>query len=140
MQNKTHIGTYGIIKKGDQVLLIKKARGPYKGMFDLPGGSLEHGEDIAEALIREINEETGLEASKVEWDSNLTTTVDFRDKRGDISMYHIGLIYKVTKFSGKIISEMSEEDSLGAEWFKITDLHKESLSPFAKLAVNNSQP
>ena len=109
-------------------------------MFDLPGGSLEHGEDIAEALIREINEETGLEASKVEWDSNLTTTVDFRDKRGDISMYHIGLIYKVTKFSGKIISEMSEEDSLGAEWFKITDLHKESLSPFAKLAVNNSQP
>src|SRR3990172_7974227 len=31
------------------------------GKYDLPGGSIEHGEDIKKALNREINEETGLE-------------------------------------------------------------------------------
>ena len=138
MQNKTHIGTYGIITKDDQVLLIKKARGPYKGMLDLPGGSLEHGEIVSEALVREVEEETGLRVSEVEWNKNLTTVVDFEDERGEISMYHIGLVYRVTKFvDGEVISEMSKEDSLGAEWFKVSSLDKTELSPFARIVVNN---
>lgn len=135
MQNKTHIGTYGIITQDEAILLIKKARGPYKGLLDLPGGSLEHGENVEDALVREIKEETGLDAMRVEWKNNLTTVVDFEDERGAISMYHIGLVYKVVEFTGSVISEMSEEDSFGAEWFKITELNKDQLSPFAQTVV-----
>lgn len=117
------------------ILLIKKARGPYKSLLDLPGGSLEHGEDIEDALIREIAEETGLSAKQVEWQNNLTTVVDFEDERGDISMYHIGLVYRVTEWSGELISDMEEEDSLGAEWFTLNDLAEDQLSPFARRIV-----
>ncbi len=36
----THLGVYGFINKGNTCLLIKKARGPYINMFDLPGGKI----------------------------------------------------------------------------------------------------
>ena len=39
-----HVGCYGIIKKGNKVLLIRKARGAYAGKLDLPGGGIEKGE------------------------------------------------------------------------------------------------
>ena len=38
---RSHKGVYGIIRKGNQILLIRKARGPYTGLYDLPGGSPE---------------------------------------------------------------------------------------------------
>ena len=37
---KTHIGAYGILIREDKIALVKKARGGYKGKFDLPGGVL----------------------------------------------------------------------------------------------------
>ena len=49
-----HIGSYGLIIKNDQVALIKKARGGYTGLLDLPGGGIEHNETPVEALHREL--------------------------------------------------------------------------------------
>ena len=57
---KTHIGAYGIIIKDDKIALVKKARGGYKGKFDLPGGGIEHQELPNETLEREIMEEAGI--------------------------------------------------------------------------------
>ena len=56
---KTHFGVYGSIVKDGKILLIKKSRGPYTGLYDLPGGSQEQGESHLETLKREIMEETG---------------------------------------------------------------------------------
>jgi len=39
-----HVGAYGILIKDGKILLIKKSRGAYKGMYDLPGGGIEFGE------------------------------------------------------------------------------------------------
>ena len=36
----THVGAYGFIIKDDCIALIKKARGGYKGMLDIPGGGI----------------------------------------------------------------------------------------------------
>ena len=41
---KTHIGAYGILIRDGKIALIKKARGGYKGKYDLPGGGIEHTE------------------------------------------------------------------------------------------------
>ena len=44
----------------DKVLLIQRARAPYFGMWTLPGGRLEPGEDAETGAVREIHEEVGL--------------------------------------------------------------------------------
>ena len=59
-----NFGVYGICIKDDQVLVIKKGRGPYKGLYDLPGGRIEFGEKAEEALRREFEEEVSVAVSK----------------------------------------------------------------------------
>ena len=49
--------------KDDQILLIKRLRGDYVGLWGLPGGKIEKNEHLSEAAIREILEESGIESN-----------------------------------------------------------------------------
>ena len=137
-EQKTHLGIYGVMLNDGNILLIKKSRGPYKGKLDLPGGKLEHSEDLLDGLAREIKEETGLTAKNFKLYDNYSVTVDFNDGGKEISMYHVGLLYLVDGVSGDDIKETTdEEDSLGATWNPIANVDIEQLSPFAKRAIEN---
>ncbi|MGY6499621.1 MAG: NUDIX hydrolase [Acidimicrobiales bacterium] len=45
----------------DAVLLVRRGRGPAAGEWSVPGGRVEPGETVAEAVVREVGEETGLD-------------------------------------------------------------------------------
>lgn len=45
----------------DRLLLIRRATAPQAGYWSLPGGRVEFGETMAEALVREVREETGVD-------------------------------------------------------------------------------
>ncbi|GLR91742.1 NUDIX hydrolase [Bradyrhizobium iriomotense] len=49
------------IFRDGKVLLVRRARSPAKGFHSLPGGRVEFGESLHQALTREVEEETGLE-------------------------------------------------------------------------------
>lgn len=48
--------------RGDEVLLIRRGRPPLQGEWSLPGGRIEPGERAVDAALRELREETGVEA------------------------------------------------------------------------------
>jgi 8-oxo-dGTP diphosphatase len=61
MSDNPNAASVALVHKG-RVLLIQRARAPYLGMWSLPGGRLEPGEDAETAATREVREEVGLRA------------------------------------------------------------------------------
>jgi ADP-ribose pyrophosphatase YjhB (NUDIX family) len=58
------LGAYGLVLRGDAVLLVRiSSRGFHTGSWTLPGGGVDHGEPPRTALLREMREECGVEAS-----------------------------------------------------------------------------
>lgn len=54
----------GVVTQGGHVLLVERDDYPGKGLVALPGGFLDPGETLEQAVVRELNEETGLKVSK----------------------------------------------------------------------------
>lgn len=139
MQQQKHIGVYALVMNNDSILLIKKARGPYIGKLDLPGGSLEFGETPLAGLERELKEETGLSIKNPKLIDFLSHTVIYKNNDEDTQMYHLGIIYQVdiNNDEGVLKSTSDGQDSNGAMWVKIADINPENLSPFANILINN---
>lgn len=55
------VGVGVIVFKGTDVLLVRRGKPPRVGEWSIPGGAQELGETVAEAAIREIREETGID-------------------------------------------------------------------------------
>ncbi|MFG1421717.1 NUDIX hydrolase [Roseixanthobacter liquoris] len=55
-------GALAVVVRAGKVLLVQRANPPDQGLWGFPGGRIEWGETAAEAAVRELLEETGIEA------------------------------------------------------------------------------
>jgi 8-oxo-dGTP diphosphatase len=83
------VGVLAVVMRGDRVLVVRRANPPMPGRWGFPGGVLELGETVAQGAMRELAEETGVEA---EAGGPLTVidTID-RDPKGRVR-YHYTLV------------------------------------------------
>ncbi len=108
-----------IIKKDNNIVLIKRLNDPYKDHWALPGGFVEYGEMVEHAAIREAEEETGL---KVELDELIGVYSDpNRDPRGHV----ITVPFNAHIVEGNL---KSDSDAKDAKYVNIDDLKDTDLA------------
>ena len=136
-QRVQHFDAYGIIVKGQEVLLVKKTRGPHEGLWDLPGGKIEFGETPDTALVREVMEETGLEVLEYAYIKSDSVVVNYVNQEGQNETLHqVGFIYSIkVKDTQSICPSVYEEDVISAEWFDLTRVSVDELTPFVQEIV-----
>ena len=108
--------TLCIIHKGDKVLLGMKKRGFGQGKWNGFGGKVVPGETVEGAAKRELFEECGLVAKKIE----KIGAIDFSwDKKPEILEVNI---FKVSDFKG----QLRESEEMKPEWFLVKNIPYES--------------
>jgi 8-oxo-dGTP diphosphatase len=98
------VATVGVIcLRGDQVLLIKRGNPPRQGQWSLPGGRLECGETTRVAALRELAEETGVQAELL----GLVDVVDglFTSRQtGETTRHYVMIDYAARWVSGEPVA------------------------------------
>lgn len=90
----------------DSLLLVRRGRGPAAGEWSVPGGRVESGEMLAEAVVRELLEETGLEGVCGE-------LIGWVERIGD-EYHHVILDFRVDVLDGQV--PVAGDDAVEAAW------------------------
>jgi len=61
MSDRPELCVSALVVEEEQLLLVRRANDPGRGEWAMPGGRVEAGETLAEAVVRELDQETGLE-------------------------------------------------------------------------------
>ena len=107
------IALLGLINEKNEVLIsLRKNRADYNGYWEYPGGKVEIGETIDQALVREIKEELDLDISR-----NCVAPLTFTVADDDISQT-ILLLHVCRKWQGNPESRLGQR----IEWVRTIDL------------------
>jgi 8-oxo-dGTP diphosphatase len=110
--------------RGSDVLLIKRGKPPYLGVWSLPGGSLSWGEEVEAAARRELLEETGLTTGPL----YLCTVFNgIRKNEAGETMSH----FVISVFTGRHAGgdPLASSDALEASWHSLGELGGLTLTP-----------
>jgi len=113
------VGVGAILLHRDRILMAQRGKQPLEGWWSLPGGALETGEALADAVRREVREETGLEVRPVGVLEIFERIL--RDARG-APEYHYVLIDYICRVTGG--SLQAGDDVCRVEWVRRRDLSK----------------
>lgn len=110
-------GVGAVIVQGGLILLIRRGQQPLWGEWSLPGGAVELGETLEEAICREVLEETGLIVEPVEVVKAFDRIA--RDAQGRVQ-YHYVLIDFLCRVTGGTLA--CATDAVEARWAGPGDL------------------
>jgi len=111
------LGVGALIFRGDEILMAQRGKQPLIGWWSLPGGAVETGERLTDAIRREVLEETGLEIDPVELFEVFERIM--RDGEGAAEYHYVLIDYLCEITGGK---EQPGDDVSNVEWVRRGDL------------------
>jgi 8-oxo-dGTP diphosphatase len=105
---RPYLAVSAAIFRDGRVLIVRRARPPASGLYTLPGGGVELGETLEEAVVREVREETALEVDPVALAGYRQAIV--RDGNGSVERHFVILPFAARWIAGEPLlnEELSE--------------------------------
>ena len=122
--DRPFLGVGALIVDGQRILLCRRGKPPYVGQWSLPGGLVELGEPVVEALHREVREETGLEVSILRFFEVYERITG--DKEGRTEYHFVLLDYLCRVESGTL---EAGDDAADVRWFAAAELASLEITP-----------
>jgi len=114
-----------------RVLLVRRAKPPLEGRWSIPGGTVELGETLEHALVREMAEETGLKVEPLE----VLTVFDRIEREGaEVAFHHVIVDYLCRRVSGEA---RAASDALEVAWATADELGRYDLTEKALAVVGD---
>lgn len=127
------VGAGAVVLDGETVLLVRRSAEPLAGQWSLPGGKLELGETVEQAIIREVREETSLDIEPL----RLLGVYDLidRDPTGAIRYHYVLVDWICTVSGGELCAG---DDALEVCWARRDDLARFELADFTRNAIEKA--
>src|SRR5919109_2274177 len=123
------VGVGGVVVQDGQALIVKRAHEPRKGEWSLPGGIVELGETLVEALKRELKEETGL-------DVEVGEVVEVFDRihriEGRIQYHFVIVDYVCRPVAGRL---QAADDADDVAWVREDEIERYGVNEFAARVI-----
>ena len=104
-----------VVLQGSRILLIKRKYPPSAGWWSVPGGHVEEGETLEDAVLRELQEETGL----IGVNPKLVALTEYISRRHNSVKYHYLIVdYLITSIRGDL---KRSDEILDIGFFDLTD-------------------
>jgi mutator protein MutT len=111
------VGAFIFRGNGEEVLVVRRGVPPKLGVWSVPGGAVEIGEPLENAIRREIQEETALEIEVLECAAVLDRI--YRDEFDRVQYHYILIDYLCEHVSGEALAR---SDIAEARWIKVQEL------------------
>ncbi|MDA8045553.1 MAG: NUDIX domain-containing protein [Actinomycetota bacterium] len=104
------VGALAVVEQA--ILMVRRGRGPAQGTWAVPGGRVEAGETLAEAVVRELAEETGL-------DGVCESLVGWAERIGP-DYHYVIMDFRVTLLSDA--EPVAGDDAAEARWVPLVEV------------------
>lgn len=121
------LGVGSVIVSDGKVVLIRRGSDPDYGLWSIPGGLVEEGESLREAVARETLEETGIVVEVKEPLEILDRIV--YDEEGQVKYHFVIIDYRADPIEG-VLKESS--DAIEARYVKLEDLKNYEITETVK--------
>jgi ADP-ribose pyrophosphatase YjhB (NUDIX family) len=122
-----------IVRRGGRYLLVRRGNPPARDLYAFPGGRVEDGETLAEAALRELKEETGLDGRNPRAHSSHQLVTE--DENGRVTHRFVLTAHLVEADDDQ--APVAGDDALEARWFTAAEARRLNMPESVRACIDS---